>query len=239
MTNQEYYYDLHIHTALSPCAEEEMTPNNIVNMAMLKGLDFIAITDHNSAGNVKAVMECAEGKDIVVIPGMEVESMEEVHLLCLFPTLEAVQNMGNLVSSHLPGIKNRPEIFGEQKVYDKNDKIIGSEPKLLVTATALSLDKLKRETENMGGVIIPSHIDRNSYSILSNLGFIPRELNFTTVEISTNTKKEKLLTIYPYLEEYRAIYNSDAHCLGNISEAEYSIFLEEKSIECMLDVLSS
>ncbi len=238
MISKEYYYDLHIHTALSPCAEEEMTPNNIVNMAILKGLDFIAITDHNSAGNVEAVLDCAGEKDIIVIPGIEVESIEEVHMLCLFPSLLAVKKMEDIIKKYLPDIQNRSEIFGEQILYNRHDEMIGRESQLLVTAISLSLERLKRETEKLGGVMIPSHIDRSSYSVLSNLGFIPDELCFNTIEVSQHIKENELLIQHPYLKEYRIINNSDAHSLGNISEAEHSIFLKEKSRKCMINTLS-
>jgi len=141
MSNR-YFYDLHIHSALSSCAENDMTPNNIVNMALLKGLDFIAITDHNSAENVKAVMKCAQNKDIIVVPGMELETAEEVHLACLFPDLESVIEYSRKIYSSLPEIKNNERIFGQQLVVDSGDKIIRIVDGLLSTATRLTIDEI-------------------------------------------------------------------------------------------------
>ncbi len=232
------YYDLHIHTALSPCADADMTPNNIVNMAILKGLDFIAITDHNSAQNVKAVIECAKGKEIVIIPGIEVESSEEVHLLCFFPDIESVLKMGCIIKEYLPEIKNRPEIFGDQILFDADDQIIEYESTLLMTATSLSIDKIKNETEKLGGVVVPSHIDRNSYSIISNLAFIPKEYDFTAVEVSKYVEQDAFIAKYPYIKEYIIVKNSDAHSLAEISERVSFFDIEFKTIKSFLAYLS-
>ena len=109
------YYDLHIHSALSPCGDMDMTPNNIVNMSIIKGLDIIAVSDHNSVGNVRSCLKVAERSDLVVVPAMEVETSEEVHVLCLFPDIESAEKMAEQVYAALGDIKNRPEIFGDQK----------------------------------------------------------------------------------------------------------------------------
>jgi hypothetical protein len=231
----KYFIDLHIHTTLSPCADNDMTPNNIVNMAMLKGLDFIAITDHNSARNVEAVIECARGKGIIIVPGMEVESAEEVHMVCLFPNLDAVYNMEELVQVHLPNLKNDVKIFGAQVIYNSRDEIIGYDDRLLVTATSLSIDRIKASVEDLGGIAIPSHVDRQSFSVISNLGFIPPELNFTVVELSKHTNKVAFLANNPFLSRYMMIQNSDAHHLEDISEAEEAIDLVNKSIGDLLN----
>ncbi|MBZ4646425.1 MAG: hypothetical protein JG777_1914 [Clostridia bacterium] len=233
----KYFIDLHIHSALSPCADDDMTPNNIVNMAILKNLDFIAITDHNATGNVQAAIECARGKDIIVIPGMEVQSSEEVHMVCLFPTVQAANQMEQLVQQHLPKLDNRPDIFGYQILYDTNDEFVGYNNKLLVTATSLSINVIKNEVEKLGGVTIPSHIDRKSFSIIANLGFIPEELEFSTVEISKCTDRDKFLRENPDIGRYTIISNSDAHHLYDISEADESIEMADKTIDCLLNFL--
>ncbi|MGE4283222.1 MAG: PHP domain-containing protein [Clostridia bacterium] len=232
-----YYIDLHIHTTLSPCADQDMTPNNIVNMAVLKGLDFIAVTDHNSTGNVRAVMECAQETGLVVVPGMEIESSEEVHMLCFFPNVSVAEVVGNLVYNHLPNIQNRPGIFGCQEIYNSKDELIGCEEKLLLTATLLSIDKIKAEVERLGGVVVPSHIDRQSFSIISNLGFIPKELGFAAVEISKNSDRVEFLRKNPNILHYKSITNSDAHHLSEISEVDEGIDLKEKSIAALLSYL--
>ena len=178
-----YNIDLHIHTALSACADDDMTPNNIVHMSMLKGLDIIAITDHNTGRNAEAVLECAKGKELIVAPGMELETQEEVHIICLFPNLESLYDMDTLVSSHLPSLKNRTEIFGNQILFDKDDNIMAFDDRFLSTAVNISITEAKKEVEKRGGIVFPSHINRPSFSILSNLGFIDDSLGFTAVEM--------------------------------------------------------
>ncbi|MBQ3573063.1 MAG: PHP domain-containing protein [Clostridia bacterium] len=207
------YYDLHIHSALSPCGDNDMTPNNIVNMAYIKGLDIIAVTDHNSCGNVRAVQRAAEGK-LMVIPGMEIETSEEVHILGLFPCIEAAEEMESIIKGCSPPIKNRPEIFGNQYYMDENDEIVGEEENLLVTATGLDIYAAVENILRLGGVPVAAHIDRTSYSVLSNLGFIPPDLKIGTVEI-TSANRDAMLGEY---KDYVVLTSSDAHYLGDISE---------------------
>ncbi len=233
----KYAVDLHIHSALSPCSDEEMTPNNIVNMALLKGLDIIAITDHNSAANLSAVAECAEGGNILVVPGMEIETSEEIHLVCLFPDTETALNVQDKVYAALPPIDNREDIFGRQVIMDASDNITGVEGRMLLTAASLGITEVSSLVEGAGGVVIPAHVDRDSYSVISNLGFIPEELNVNYVEISKNCNTGELLEKYPRLSEYGFIRSSDAHNLGDILERESFIELEELSIRSLLEKL--
>ena len=171
------YYDFHIHSCLSPCGDMDMTPNNIVNMAALLGLNAIAVSDHNTVGNVKACMEVAKEVGITVIPGMEVETEEEVHILTLYPTLDAAEAAAAEVYKKLPDIKNRPEIFGEQAFMDKDDNITGYEEKLLISPARMSMNYLFDVVKSVGGIYIPAHVDRHSYSVLTNLGFIPDDID--------------------------------------------------------------
>lgn len=222
------YYDFHIHTALSPCGDDDMTPNNIVNMAVLKGLDAIAITDHNSAKNVPACIECAKDKPLVVIPGMEIETSEEIHMLALFDNTDALMQLDRIVSKNLPGIKNREDIFGEQIIYDSNDNSIGREENMLVTATALDIAAAAGVVRQLGGVAIPAHIDKSSYSIVSNLGFIPDEQEFSAVEVKDPLKIDKLSESNK-LDKYLIIHNSDAHYLWDIHEKEFFVNVDNIS----------
>ena len=228
------YYDFHIHSALSPCADEDMTPNNIVNMARLKGLSMIAVTDHNSCGNLRAVMQVA-ANDPLVLPGIEIETAEEVHILGYFPSLEQAEAMEKVVKEHLPFIPNRPEIFGRQLYMDADDTVIGEEEGLLVTATTLGVADVFSVVQNLGGVAVPAHIDRGSYSILSNLGFLPPELAIRTVEITAKNRarleeRYKSLTI---------LTSSDAHYLGDIAEMEQYIDISTKTTHEILDKLTN
>lgn len=233
------YYDLHIHSALSPCGDMDMTPNNIVNMALLKELDVIAVSDHNSALNLSALISCARDSRLLVIPAMEVESAEEVHLLCLFPTLETIQPFCEIISQNLPQIKNRVEIFGEQVIFDEMDHKIGEVDNLLVTATRLSIEEVKKLCDQYGGVMIPAHVDKSSYSILSNLGFISPDLSIATVEVSKNLPLVEAKKQLKQIEPYRVISNSDAHYLWDISEREYYLELPELSAEAVIGALKT
>ncbi len=212
------YYDFHIHSCLSPCGDGDMTPNNIVNMAALLGLNAIAVSDHNTVGNVKAAMEVAKEVGITVIPGMEVETEEEVHILTLYPTLEAAMEAASEVYKKLPAIKNRPEIFGEQVFMDKDDNIIGYEEKLLISPAAMSMNYLADVVKSVGGLYIPAHVDRHSYSVLTNLGFIPDDIDIKNIEISRMTEDvESYLAAREELKKYKIFRNSDAHYLQDIA----------------------
>lgn len=229
--------DLHIHTALSPCASEDMTPSNIVNMAILKGLDAIAITDHNSSGNCEAVAKCGKRKGIVVIPGMELETQEEVHLLCLFDNIISCMTFQDIVISSLPNIENREDIFGRQILMDDKDRVIGINRRLLLTAAALSIEEASQKVANLGGVIIPAHIDRQSYSILSNLGMIPENAGFNCLELSRSVCTVDFLKANPGISGFQFIHSSDAHELGDILERETFLEVKAKSTGEILAVL--
>ena len=219
------YYDFHIHSALSPCGDEDMTPNNIVNMAKLCGLDAIAVSDHNSTKNLPAVMEAGKRAGITVLPAMEVETEEGVHILTLYPTLSAANTVAEAVYNALPDIKNRPESFGRQLIMDSEDNITGIEEKLLISPAAISINSLFDMVKSVGGIFVPAHIDRHSYSILTALGFMPSDLDIKTVEISKNTTDvSAYLESRPELKKYRILRNSDAHYLEQISERD--AFLE-------------
>lgn len=226
------YYDLHIHSALSPCGDNDMTPNNIVNMAIIKGLDMISVTDHNSCGNVRAVIEAA-GDRILVIPGMEVETCEEIHVVCYFPTVDKAEKMWDYVKQHMQTIENREEIYGEQLYMDSEDNIIGKEEILLVTATTLDVYAVVAAAKSFGGVALPAHIDRQSYSVISNLGFLPPDLDVSAVEI-TPKNRSKMENEY---KKYKILSNSDAHYLEDISEAEFCVDIMLKSAEKVIEYL--
>ncbi len=213
------YYDFHIHSALSPCGDADMTPNNIVNMAMLLGLDTIALSDHNSIGNAAAAMAVGKECGVTVIPGMEVETEEGVHILTLYPNIEQAEFAARKIYEALPDIINRPEIFGEQAFMDSEDRITGYEEKLLISPANISLNDLFGLVKSAEGLFIPAHVDRHSYSILTNLGFIPDDLDIKSIEVSRAVDD---LDIYlgnrPDLAKYNIFRNSDAHYLADIAE---------------------
>lgn len=226
------FYDLHIHSALSPCGDNDMTPNNIVNMSIIKGLDVIAVSDHNSIKNLYSIMEVAKNTELLVIPAMEIETAENIHILALFPDLNSAEIAYNKVYQNLPDVHNDASVFGEQLVMDNIDQIVGEEPKLLVNSIMLDFDDVVKLIRNVGGIAIPAHVDRSSYSVLSNLGAVP-DMDFKYLELSKNANED----MYLYLG-HKFIRNSDAHYLYDIFEAENSIECNEKTIESFFDALS-
>ena len=228
------YYDLHIHSALSPCGDEDMTPNNIVNMALLKGLDIIAVTDHNSCGNVRAVQKVA-GDRLLVIPGMEIETEEEVHILAYFPTIEQAEKMQEEIEKSIPPIKNRADIFGRQLYLDEEDEIVEEEERLLVTASGLSIEQVFERVRYHGGVPVPAHIDRTSYSIISNLGFIPENIDISALEITEKMRAE----LENKYSDFVILTSSDAHYLGDIAEPLYYLDIINKTVVEFLDKLTN
>ncbi len=233
----KYAVDLHIHSALSPCADNDMTPNNIIGMALIKGLDIIAITDHNSAENLEAFEYCSKGTDLVFVPGMELETREEIHLICLFPTVQAALNMQNVAYTHMPLFKNREEIFGEQLILTWEDSIQSHLDRLLLTAADISLEDAVKYAYENGGIAIPAHIDRSSFSVISSLGRVPEETGFKFLEISRNCNLNNIINENDYLKNYNFIRSSDAHTLGDIFERESFLDLEEKSVRCLINAL--
>lgn len=225
------FYDLHIHSDLSPCGEREMTPNNIVNMAKLKGLDVIAVTDHNTAANLPALQAVADHSGIKVIPGIEITSKEDVHLLAYLRNLSDAEKIGNTIYTSLPNIKINARIFGEQNIYDKEDNIIGSLDKLLLNASSYSIVEIIKMVTMINGIVIPAHVEKKAYGIIGVLGFIPPEYKFKYVEVYDNHYTNR------FLEPYTRIINSDAHRLSDISEPinylecdDYEDFLQQLNL---------
>jgi len=216
--------DLHIHSALSPCSDDDMSPGMIVGLAKLAGLDFIAVTDHQSCGNCAAAMAIAEAYDgPVVVPGMEVESSEEIHLLCLFPDLAVARDLEALVQAAILPLKNRPEIFGEQHLFNEDDEVTGSETRLLMQACHLSCDEIARQVLARGGVCIPAHLDREANSMLTSLGVVPPDFPTDWIELSKRTDPDTFFQSHPELLRYHFLVDSDAHHLAQIDEPGWPI----------------
>lgn len=215
--------DLHLHSGLSPCSDNDMTPNNVIHMAQLKGLDVIAITDHNSTKNLQSFVKVSQKNNITLIPGVEITTKEEVHLLALFHNLSQASRFQEVLDETLPKIPNNTKLFGNQYIYDEEDNILDDYSIMLISAISLTLQETIKEIINIGGIPIPAHIDRQSFSILSNLGFISPELPFQLVEITKACDYGKLEGRHPYLSNYKKIISSDAHRLGDISERSFFI----------------
>ena len=208
--------DLHIHTVLSPCAEVEMIPPLIVRRAQEVGLDLIAITDHHAAENIAAVQRAAAESDLTVLPGMEVQTREEAHILCLFDTLEQVGRWQEIVYASLPKAKNRPEMLGPQFVVDETGEFVRENERLLLASTNLTTEAVVAQVRELGGLTIASHVDRPSFSLLGNLGFVPPGLALAGLEISARCDVKRLYGQHPGLESWPLIRSSDAHCLADM-----------------------
>lgn len=228
------YVDLHIHSALSPCADNDMTPHNIVQMSLLKNLDMIAVTDHNAIGNVKAALAAAKGENIIVVPGIEITTQEEVHLLGYFPSLSKIETFYEVIRPHLPGKENRPDIFGNQYLFNENDELIEQDQRLLMNAIQLDFDTMVRLICRYDGIPVPAHVNRDSFSVYSNMGFIPSDLPIRTIELAQNLKHVSSFFTQAELTAYHQLYSSDAHNLGNILERVFFVELEIISIAALL-----
>lgn len=231
--------DLHIHSCLSPCGAFDMTPNNIVGMSKIKKLDVISVCDHNHTGNLEAISKISNEMGILLIPGLELETSEEIHLLCYFPSMENIRQMQAILNRYYRDIKIKEDIFGSQCIMDAEDRLVRKVEHLLATATTLDLYTAVSMVRKFGGVPVPAHVDRQSYSIISNLGSIPDDLKFNTVELSRYASKDNFLKKYPEYHEKRFLTSSDAHDLGMIFEREFFIELKELSISHVLEYLRS
>lgn len=234
-----YSYDFHIHSCLSPCGDNDMTPNNIVGMAAISGLEIIAITDHNTCRNAPAVLKAAEEAGITAIPGMELCTSEEAHIVCLFETLEGAMEFDRYIYDNMPHIKNKPEIFGEQRILDENDGLIGTLDDLLLVASYIGADEVKALCEKYGGTAFPAHVDRDSYSLTAALGSIPPEGGYTFAEVTREADLAEVAGMYPELRSMGIVRDSDSHYLDTLATSvPHSIELPEKSVGAVLRLLS-
>ena len=230
-------YDLHIHSCLSPCGDDDMTPGNIVGMAAIKGLDVIAVTDHNSCRNCPAVMKLAEQFGVLAIPGMEINTSEEVHAVCLFPALKQALAFDGYVYDRLMKFPNKETVFGKQQICSEEDEVVGTEPNLLINSVDISFDQLWDLVRSYDGVMFPAHIEKSANSLIANLGFVPPDSQFRTAELRDLKKLHKVKKMNPYLEGCRIISNSDAHYLEHIHEPDLTILVKERSIRGVLEAL--
>lgn len=213
-----------------------MTPNNIVGMAKLLGLDIIALTDHNTCANCPAIIEAGEKNGICVIPGMELSTSEDIHMVCLFPELKSAMNFSEFVRSGSMHIKNKPEIYGRQVIMNSLDEEIGEEEDLLITASAVSVNDAFEVVRGYGGFCYPAHIDRDSYSITAVLGDFVPECNHSVAGISYNADVDKLRKMYT-LNGVNLIQSSDAHYLENMKEATNFIEAEDISPYRIINII--
>ena len=209
------YYDFHIHSCLSPCGDEDNTPNNIVNMALLKGLNVIALADHNTGKNCPAVMAVGRKNGLVVLPAMELTTSEDIHILCLFERYEDLQKLEEYISSRRMKIANRPEVFGRQLIMNEKDEVIGEEEHLLIVSSGVSVEEVASLVSSLGGIAVPAHIDKQANGLIGVLGAFDFGLGFRMVECRTDTGID-----------LPRLCDSDAHTLWDIAEAEHFLQAE-------------
>ena len=220
----ELFADLHIHSCLSPCADDDMTPNNICGMASLKGLGIIALTDHNTCGNCRSFLSVAKKNGVIGVAGMELTTSEDIHVVCLFPELDDAMRFDSFVDTKRMKIKNKPEIFGDQLILDGEDHIIGIDEFLLPNATSISIEEVGRIVSEYGGVCYPAHIDRQANGIIAILGTLPFEPSFSTVELHSRDSVSEYKDKYG-LSDKLIVISSDAHYLTDMRDAESSVSL--------------
>ncbi|UCE19195.1 MAG: PHP domain-containing protein [Gemmatimonadota bacterium] len=225
--------DLHIHTCLSPCADIDMSPSAILETAEQKGLDIIAICDHNSAENVAAAVRAASDRELTVLCGMEIASQEEAHIIALFDTPAEILELQRTVYAHLPKGMAVEMNVDDQIVVNEFDEVEGFNTKLLIGATDLSVHDIVDIVHNIGGLAIASHIDREMFSIVGQLGFIPEDLPLDAVEISANTPLEEARESFAMHGNFPMITSSDAHFLNDIGKVNTDFFMAEPTTEEM------
>ncbi|MFI3283466.1 MAG: PHP domain-containing protein [Erysipelotrichaceae bacterium] len=216
-------YDLHIHSCLSPCSEDEMSINNMINMALIKELDLISVTDHNCMKNQKVIAKVAREKGLRYLYGVEVQTSEDVHVLCYFKKEEYVDKMQTYLDTHLPKIKNNTQFFGHQYCMNEYDEVIEEYPWLLLNSLDVSLSELVHFVHQNEGHVVLAHIYKLSNGIIHHLGFIPKELAFDGVELKSKDEEKQLYQSHPWMSNIEVYYNSDAHQLIDIQEAIHTL----------------
>ena len=223
---RKYFYDLHVHSCLSPCGDDDNTPNNIAGMAKLCGINILALTDHNSAKNCPAFFEACKKYGIIPIAGMELTTSEDIHVVCLFEDLKCALTFDGHIENNRMKIKNKPEIFGKQLILDGEDMPIGQVDDILINATNISITEVSKVVASYGGVCYPAHIDRESNGIIAILGAIPEDLNFNYFELNDNGNIDTYSDLYGISKD-RFIVSSDAHYLTDMRDGENFILFDD------------
>lgn len=223
-------YDLHIHSALSPCADNDMTPVNVVAAASAAGIELMAVADHNSIKNVAAAMEIGGVLGVTVVPAMELQSAEDIHFLCLFDRFENLEKFYNSIK--FTDRENRPELYGEQLIIDSGDETTGEEKTMLSAGADIAETEVLPLAERFNGTAVPAHIDRDANGIIAILGEVPPY--YKAVELSADCPPEKAAE---FTADFKVIFDSDSHCLANIGVNKRIIDIAENSANALLSYL--
>jgi PHP family Zn ribbon phosphoesterase len=227
--------DLHVHTCLSPCAELDMSPRAIVRQARERDIDILGICDHNSAENVPALRDAGQPLRISVLAGMEITSQEEVHVLGLFDDIESAMALQAIVYAHLEG-ENDPEAFGLQVVVNPDGEVLRFNPRLLIGASSLPLDRVVALVHEFDGLAIASHVDREGFSLIGQLGFVPDNLPIDALEFSPAMSREAALDRFG--PRRPLVSASDAHRLDEVGRASTSFWMEDGTVQEIRKALS-
>lgn len=233
---QRFRAELHVHTVLSPCAAVEMIPPLIVQHALDNGINLIAITDHNQTANIQAVQKAAYETPLTVLPGVEIQTQEEVHCLAIFETSAQLKTIQAYIDERLPNIPNRPDFFGEQFIVDETGEFIRREERLLSNSVYVSIEDTARFVHSLGGLFIPAHVNRKAFGLIPTLGFIPRELEVDAVEISRHISPAEAFQSYPQLKDYPLIQSGDVHSLSEFLGAIELTIVEPSIAEISLAI---
>ncbi|MDR0970765.1 MAG: PHP domain-containing protein [Bacteroidales bacterium] len=223
--------DLHIHTVLSPCADLDMSPTNIIDRAKQLGLQCIGITDHNSTLNAKVARKLGEKQDIFVLMGAEVTSKEEAHCLCFFEKEEELDSFQVWLDEKLPKIELDTNIFGYQLVVNEEEEILDEKPYLLISAIDADIEQIYEKVHSLNGLFIPAHINKPANSLISQLGFIPPDIKADAFEISNLSIKNEFIKKNAYLKNYQFLQDSDAHFLSALGSMYCNFVMEERTFE--------
>ena len=223
--------DLHIHTVLSPCGDLEMSPTAIVDRALARGLDMIAISDHNTTRQVKVTQRIGKEKGLFVLGGVEVTSQEEAHCLCFFENDTQLDAMQEFLDAHLPPIPNDEDRFGYQLIVDENDEIVGEEEYHLLNAIDVDIDGIYDEVHRIGGLFVPAHVNKGTTSLTSQLGFVPPDLRADGLEINRFTTRDEMVKKFAYLKRFNFITDSDAHFIDNVGDVYNLVYMEHRTFD--------
>ncbi|MEE0946526.1 MAG: PHP domain-containing protein [Acutalibacteraceae bacterium] len=212
-----YYYDFHVHSCLSPCADDDNTPNNLAGMANICGINVMAVTDHNSCKNCPAFFAAAKKYGIIPIAGMELTTAEDIHLVCLFEELDNAMLFDKELDKYRTPFKNRVDIFGNQSVMDENDNITDVVDDFLPVATTVMLEDAVKLVNSFGGICYPAHIDRQANGIIATLGIMPDTPYFSCVEFHNSENIDKYKKLYD-IKDKKILVSSDAHYLTDLRE---------------------
>lgn len=226
---KNYRVDLHIHTVLSPCASLQMSPDVIIRRALEQKLDIIGIADHNSTKQSEVIKQMGNEVGLTVFCGAEINTKEEVHCLVFFEDIDTLNEFQQYLDLHLPVVKNKPELFGDQVWVDRDNNILGEEERLLIVALNVSIDEVSAKVVELGGLFIPAHVDKSLNSITSQLGFLPANLEVSAMEVSANVNIEEFKSKYPWVKGHTIIANSDAHVSEQIGSSYTVMKLQEPS----------